>query len=158
MFHIIDDQKDIRSAIELLLSDIGHEAIGFSSPHEYLDYVHSLEFKRPFAIITDINMPEMDGYSLISKVSEVIEDLRYIVISGEPHVQHLHQNPACIYLSKPFNFETLIVSIEKILACEASSPSCILGCGSTGDRKEFGVLNWRCPHCHPNCKTECTQN
>lgn len=156
MFHIIDDQTDIKDVIELLLNDCGHETASFSSPHDYLEYLHSPEFKRPLAVITDINMPEMNGYTLISKVSEVIGNLRYIIISGEPHIRHIHPSPACIYLSKPFNFDMLMESVEKVLACEASSPSCIHECGNTGDRKAFGIFNWRCPQCRSGCGSDCT--
>ncbi len=145
MFHIVEDQLPIRNVIQATLDQCGHETLIFSSAIEYLNFIRSPQFTKPFALISDINMPEVDGYTLIGKVSEIMPDFRFIVISGEPHIKSEHKSKACFFLQKPFRFETLVETIEKVLACETSLPSCAHGCGEAGHRRAFGMHNWQCP-------------
>lgn len=155
MFHIIDDQPHIHEFVSAVLDSMGHESVCFSCPTEYLSYVGKPEFKKPLAVITDITMPIMDGYRLINQISELNPDLRFIVMTGEPHIHSSHKHKACMYLSKPFRPEKLIQIVHAITHCELSAPSCEHECGNVGDREVFSVSNWRCPKGCTTCEDDC---
>lgn len=145
MFHIIDDQPYIHEFVSAVLDSIGYETVCFSCPADYLNYVRQPEFKKPLAVVTDITMPIMDGYKLIDLISKLVPDLKFVVMTGEPHIQSSHKHKACMYLSKPFRVEKLIQVIHAITHCESSAPSCDHGCVDIADRKTFSVNNWKCP-------------
>jgi len=155
MFHIIDDQPYIHDFVSVVIRDLGHETVCFSCPEKYLNYLREPEFKEPLAVITDITMPTMDGYTLINQISELHSDLRFVVMTGEPHIQSFYKHKACMYLSKPFRAEKLIQIIHNIIHCESSAPSCSHGCGDIADRKAFSVSNWKCPKGCATCEDDC---
>lgn len=74
----------------------------------------------PDLIITDIQMPNMDGFELISRVKEsgYFKEIPIIVLSSlessEDRIKCLRLG-ADDYLVKPFNPEELLIRIEKIL-------------------------------------------
>lgn len=67
-------------------------------------------------VISDINMPEMDGLTLLSHLSEVNRVLKAIVISAYGDMQNIREamnRGAFDFLTKPIDFEDLTVTIEK---------------------------------------------
>ncbi len=155
MFHIIEDQPYIYEFISELLNGIGYETACFSCPEAYINYVRTPEFKRPLAIITDINMPTMNGYKMIDQISRLVPKLRFVVMTGEPHIHSEHKAKACMYLRKPFKVEALIEIIDAILRCESSSPSCMHGCKAIADRSHFEIYAWECPLGCTTCTDHC---
>ena len=58
---IIDDSQMVLSFHQDMVNASGYEAICASNGYEALEFFHQNEFD---SIITDINMPKMDGYKL----------------------------------------------------------------------------------------------
>ena len=74
----------------------------------------------PDLIITDINMPGMDGYEFVSKLksNSTYENIPVIVLSGNGESSErirLYKMGVEEYLVKPFNPEELRVLAEKTL-------------------------------------------
>jgi DNA-binding NtrC family response regulator len=69
-------------------------------------------------IITDISMPGLDGFELLSKVREVNADIPVIMITGvggiDDAVRAIRQG-ASDFVLKPFNAEEFLIKIEKNL-------------------------------------------
>ncbi len=65
---IVDDKPLNRSVLATLLSYKGHHTLEASSGIEAL---HQMEVENPELIITDILMPQMDGYEFVRKVREL---------------------------------------------------------------------------------------
>lgn len=67
-------------------------------------------------ILTDINMPRMDGLTLIGRLSEVDETLKAVVISAYgdiPNIRKAMNRGAFDFLTKPIDFRDLEVTIAK---------------------------------------------
>ena len=62
---VVDDEADTRELIQEVLKDCGSEVILSRSAAEALE---ALEKYKPDILISDLGMPDEDGYSLISKI------------------------------------------------------------------------------------------
>jgi CheY-like chemotaxis protein len=62
---VVDDEADTRELISEVLKECGSEVITSGSAEEALE---ALEEHKPDILISDLGMPDEDGYSLISKI------------------------------------------------------------------------------------------
>ena len=62
---VVDDESDAREMLSVILSQCGAEVKTAATSYEALEV---LEHWRPEVLVSDIGMPEEDGYSLINKV------------------------------------------------------------------------------------------
>jgi len=125
---IIDDEKDIRDALQMVLERAGYEVRVASNGNEALE----LQREAPAQlVITDIIMPEKDGVRTIKELSREFPGLRIIAISGGGGVEPLAYKPGAItttaYLaaakevgadrvfSKPFDRKDLIQAVDDLL-------------------------------------------
>lgn len=68
---VVDDEPDTRELIREVLKECGSEVITSQSAAEALV---ALEEHKPDILISDLGMPDEDGYSLISKIRALPED------------------------------------------------------------------------------------
>src|SRR4029079_5836523 len=68
---VIDDEQDTRELVAALLTTCGAEVVSVSSGAEALV---QMERQRFGLLISDIGMPEMNGYDLISRIRQLGED------------------------------------------------------------------------------------
>ncbi len=69
-------------------------------------------------VLTDINMPEMDGLTLLNKLREIDDTLRAVVISAYGDMKNIRtamNYGAFDFITKPINFEDLAITINKTL-------------------------------------------
>jgi CheY-like chemotaxis protein len=62
---VVDDDVDTRELIEWVLKRVGAEVTSVGSAREALE---ALEREKPHVLVSDIAMPEEDGYSLLKKI------------------------------------------------------------------------------------------
>src|SRR5262245_46415232 len=68
---VVDDEKDARELLKAVLKHYGADVIAVSSAAEaYTLITTTPPQERPDVMVTDIGMPDEDGYSLISRVRE----------------------------------------------------------------------------------------
>lgn len=114
---IVDDEVQIRKGIRAKVNwdDLGLQLIGEASDgREALDYanIHNVDI-----MITDINMPEMDGLMLIKQLSEVQQNMKFIIISGYSEFEYARtamQYGVSEYLLKPVLDTELQSSLMKV--------------------------------------------
>jgi DNA-binding NtrC family response regulator len=63
----VDDEEDVLEFLKIYLESLGWEVTTISST---TDAFKELEEKAYFLVLTDIAMPDMDGYEFISKIKE----------------------------------------------------------------------------------------
>ncbi len=103
----VDDELPLRTVVSRLLERRGVEVTTAG------DAVTAVEMMRdqPFdLILTDFQMPDMDGFELLAHVREHYPDTPAIMMTGHASVQHAVQamaNGAVDYLPKPFAVEAL---------------------------------------------------
>ncbi len=115
---IVDDDSTLRAALTRYLKDRGFSVCNASSGREGFD---SFTQETPDLIVSDVVMPEMDGFELCTRVRESGSGrlVPFIFLSGrcdlEDRIQG-HSIGADDYLVKPFHPRELIAKIEAQLA------------------------------------------
>lgn len=69
-------------------------------------------------ILTDINMPDMDGLTLLSKLPEIDPTLKAVVVSAYgdlPNIRVAMNRGAFDFITKPIDFQDLEITIDKTL-------------------------------------------
>src|SRR6185312_3258632 len=84
MILIIDDQKDVGTGLERLLRYAGHEAVSVTGGAEALAMLH---LRKPALVVLDVNMPEMDGLTVLRTIKEhnELKDVRVAMYSADTH-------------------------------------------------------------------------
>ena len=113
----VDDSRTMRDMVRLTLTSAGFHA------HLAEDGVHGLEvldeIEPPDAIITDINMPRMDGFGFINAVREQ-EEFRAIPIlvltteSAQDMKSRARAAGATGWIVKPFDPEKLVKALRMV--------------------------------------------
>ena len=76
---IIDDEEDIRDALQMVLERAGYEVRVASNGNEAIE----MQREEPAQlVITDIIMPEKDGVNTIKEMRQESPGLRIIAMSG----------------------------------------------------------------------------
>ncbi|MBT8322124.1 MAG: response regulator [Eudoraea sp.] len=101
-------RKQIRSnEYEFVFAYNGKEAL------EKLDEESEVDL-----VLSDINMPEMDGLTLLSKINELNPLLKSIIVSAYGDMDNIRtamNRGAFDFITKPINFEDLTITMEKTL-------------------------------------------
>ncbi|MEG4442660.1 PAS domain-containing protein [Microcoleus sp. AT9_B5] len=113
----VDDQWENRSVLVNLLAPLGFEVLEATNAKEALKQVDCDHFN---AIITDLVMPEMDGFELVSRLRSQpkFKDLVIIVSSASVFEADQHKSldmGANAFLPKPVHAAELFVLLQKHL-------------------------------------------
>lgn len=115
---VVDDVLDCRDLVELYLMQIEAKVQAVSSAKEALDTIDDFQ---PELIITDIYMPEEDGYWLIEQLNRLNKDSKIkipaIALTAAARDEDREQLIAAGYdgyLAKPFIFGDLTKLIIKL--------------------------------------------
>ena len=83
---LAEDHRDLRTLYTFVLNDAGHEVTAVEDGEKALAEIRE---HRPDVVVTDIQMPNMDGFELIKHIREEedIADLPVIVMTafGKEH-------------------------------------------------------------------------
>ncbi len=110
---VVDDEPNYLIVLSELLRDEGFEVFTAPGGKEGLEFVRDVDLD---IVITDIQMPDMDGLSFLKEIKKVNPDLPVIAITAYAEVEkavQAMQAGAFNYLSKPFSNDELIVNISK---------------------------------------------
>ncbi|MCI0468616.1 MAG: sigma-54 dependent transcriptional regulator, partial [Nitrospirae bacterium] len=110
---IIDDDMGMLENYSRLLRKTGYECVPERSS---LLALTRLEELAPDVILTDMKMPEKDGFDILKKAEEINPDIPVIMITAYadvPTAVEAVKKGAFDFLSKPFTSEQLIVAIER---------------------------------------------
>jgi two-component system chemotaxis response regulator CheY len=116
----VDDSPSMRMLLRAALTDLGYNVV------EAEDGVHALETlqnfepeEEPDLLITDINMPRMDGFGLIEQVrADGRRSLPILVLtteSSDEKKQRARDAGATGWIVKPFHPEKLAAAIRRVL-------------------------------------------
>ncbi|HXQ27539.1 MAG TPA: sigma-54 dependent transcriptional regulator [Candidatus Acidoferrales bacterium] len=100
---VVDDEQSIRKYLRTLLEVDGFEVETLSSGKEALQRIG--EGERPYFIILDVLMPEMDGLETLRQLMQVDRSLNVIMLSCSNEVNTVVEAirlGALDYLTKPF--------------------------------------------------------
>ncbi len=116
---VIDDDSSMRSLIRLFLEQSGHDVAEAQDGDEGI----KLQKAQPAdLVITDLLMPEKEGFETIQELKEDFPDIKIIAISGggqfldkDDFLRIANQLGADSVLSKPFEKEELLMVTGELL-------------------------------------------
>ncbi|MFM0161804.1 chemotaxis protein CheB [Paraburkholderia sediminicola] len=140
---IVEDDPEVRDAMEMLLRDEGHHPVTAPDGVAALEWL-AQETVRPDLVLADYNLPRgMDGLQMVAKVREKLHrELPAIILTGDISTETLRvvaqQN--CEHLIKPVKFEDLAQVIQRLLTTShAASHTALLHPGESADASESPV-------------------
>jgi DNA-binding NtrC family response regulator len=111
---VVDDDGEIRETLCEVIEDAGH------SVHEAADGAAALELTRSRhfdVVVTDIQMPKLDGFTLFSRLRQESPDTEIIIMTNHGEVAQAvaaMKEGAYDYVSKPFQVEELLLRLRRI--------------------------------------------
>ena len=113
---VVDDEEFLRSIVRERLEIAGYFVEEAANGKEALAM---LESSGPYdVLLTDIRMPVMDGITLLGEWGKRSPGTAGIVMSANAELDtavYALKMGACDYITKPFNFDVLLITIENAL-------------------------------------------
>ena len=112
---VVDDSITMRRVLQRLLVREGYRTTQAADGKQALDM---LRVERPTLVLSDVEMPRMDGFELLKQIrtSEKLQDLPVVMITSriaDKHRDHAKSLGANEYLGKPYPEEELIALLRK---------------------------------------------
>ena len=115
----VDDEVQILKSLSRLFIDSEYDVFTAESGEEALKIMETQEINL---IVSDMRMPNMDGYQLLSKVRVDYPKTLRVILSGHADekiaFKSLLQNISKFYLYKPWNNDVLLKLVEQIFETE----------------------------------------
>ena len=118
---VVDDEPDLelllrqkfrrqirKGTLTLVFAQNGVEALKQLEAHDDVDMV-----------LSDINMPQMDGLTLLNQLNELNRDLRAVIVTAYGDMKNIRtamNRGAFDFITKPIDFKDLEATIAKTLA------------------------------------------
>lgn len=112
---LVDDELQILKALSRMFLDTDYEIITTQNSPDVMQLIESENIDM---IISDMRMPVLDGYQLLSMVKEKYPKIIRIMISGyadeKPMFRAILHNVAHLHVYKPWNNDELLHNISKL--------------------------------------------
>ena len=112
---VVDDSECIREVLIILLSRRGHRCESATNGIEAVEKVRESDFD---AVVTDLQMPEMDGIGLTRELHQHFCDLPVMIMTGQPDeslAESATRAGAREILEKPFEISDFMVRLHRML-------------------------------------------
>jgi len=112
---IVDDEQHISFILQNILEDAGYD---ISTADNGISALEVIKRKKPDLIITDINMPYMDGLALLEIVKDAHPEIKNVIMTGSDDQSYYQKAKECgvvYYFTKPLDFENLRIKIDAVL-------------------------------------------
>lgn len=114
---IVEDSASMRKFIALSLKFLGYKVV---LAVDGMDAIEKIPGENIDLVITDLNMPNIDGFSLIEHIRAIEEykDIPIIVLSSlteECDIEKSIEMGANSYLMKPFNTQVIQSEVKRLL-------------------------------------------
>lgn len=114
---IVDDAVSIRGLASMTLENSGYKVI---EAHDGKDALDKISREKINMVITDLNMPEMDGIELIKRMKA---DSRHkfipvVILTKETEPELRQQGQAAgakAWITKPFKPKTILSVVQKVI-------------------------------------------
>lgn len=108
---VVDDDPLIRELLEEVLTDAGF-AVVLAEDGE--DALRAMNGAPPRLLLLDIQMPKVDGPSLVRELRQRLSDLPVIVMTARPRPGHeADRCNAVASLAKPFDIEEVVRLVRR---------------------------------------------
>jgi two-component system, chemotaxis family, chemotaxis protein CheY len=114
---IVDDSASFRQVVSIILRSAGYEVV---EAQDGKDGLAKLADKRAHLIISDINMPVMDGFEFLKAV-KAMPDYKFTPVvmltteSAQAKVQQGKANGAKAWMVKPFDPPQILAVVKQLV-------------------------------------------
>ena len=111
----VDDDGELRELLHELICQMGHASV---TAADGVDALEKMEEKQFDIVITDINMPRLNGVGLIKRITSDFSDTDVIAITGyqtEYNYTDIIALGASDFISKPINIDEFEAKIKRIV-------------------------------------------
>lgn len=121
-FYLVDDDPDVLALLTKVLEDAGHRVEAAPSS---LQAMKQIPVTRPDCVLTDLLMPEMDGFELVRELRRrpELEHMKIIVLSAKAYEfdrRRAKELGADGYITKPIERASLLESIAAIMSSQVT--------------------------------------
>lgn len=110
---VVEDEAVIRDLLTMILPRLGYAIRLAAGGHEARRLIAA---ERPALIVSDLRMPEGDGWALLDYCHRNVPDVPVILISGSDFGTYPQiESWAAGHIAKPFSPEQLLAAVERIL-------------------------------------------
>ena len=119
---IVDDSRTVRKLVQITLTRTGYDVM---EAEDGVEALNAIAARRPDLILSDINMPKLDGYQLckLVKKHDRTKDIPVVMLSGKDGVfDKLRGTMAGSddFISKPFESDDLCRKVAQYLSAAAA--------------------------------------
>ncbi len=137
---VVDDELSIVQVLKTLLVRSGHTILAAGAGDEARRLLKDNVFDL---MITDVRLPGVDGISLLHEAKAVQPDLAVIVMTayaGVDNAVEAMKNGAFDYVTKPFKFDELMLTIDRALSYEKALAENKVMKTSLSAKSHFGCM------------------
>ena len=112
---VVDDEKDIRRALEFVLTREGYAVESASNGIEAIEKIKSEDLAL---VITDLRMEGMDGFDVLRRTQETDSSIPVMIMTAYGSIEsavEAMKKGAVDYIVKPFIHEELRLTIKRVL-------------------------------------------
>src|SRR5882672_2877054 len=113
---VVDDEPDILLLHRLNLEGAGHDVLLAADGMKALERIDS---DSPDCVVLDVMMPVLDGWGVLEALQTRATAPPVLVVSAKSaaaDIEHALTMGARAYLAKPFNSQTLLEEVAKLVA------------------------------------------
>jgi YesN/AraC family two-component response regulator len=116
----VDDEPDAEFLVkQTFRKHIQDKKLDFVFAHDGIEALERLiDSDNIEIVLSDINMPRMDGLTLLSKISEMDQLLKTIIISAYGDMKNIRtamNRGAFDFLTKPIDMDDLIITVDRTI-------------------------------------------
>lgn len=115
---LVDDEQSIALVLRGVIEDLGYEVRAAYSGEEALEILKGWNVDL---LITDIKMPEMDGFELLRTLQKDDKNagMKYVILTAYNDIQAIQKAKKEFgieyYITKPFDLNTLEAAVDNLM-------------------------------------------
>jgi len=120
--HILDDEEPVRKSLGFLVSTAEYAVRLHDKPSSFLK---GGPYSPGHCLITDLQMPEMDGVALLKQMRQAGTMMPSVVLTGHGDVRMAvaaMKEGASDFIEKPFSDEVLLEAIRRLVEHVSAEP------------------------------------
>ena len=120
---IVDDDQSIRFVLERTLGKNGFTTRSFSNGN---DVIRAMKEEEPEVILSDIRMPDLDGFEVLSRARENYPRLPVVIMTAYSDLESTvtsFSTGAFEYIAKPFDIEDIVKTVRRAIEFRKNAPS-----------------------------------
>jgi len=112
---VVDDEQDVLQTLESMLNELKFTTLTANSGDKAMEII---EKNKIDVVLSDIYMPETDGFELLKNIRVFDKEIVFLMITGKPTIETAVQSireGAYDYITKPFDMEDLRIKINRCI-------------------------------------------